>query len=229
MTQTTESAQWIRNNTYARRVEVIPNPIVYPLSPHPPFLDPKDFLAPGQKMLLGIGRLTEQKGFDLLIEAFARISAKFPHWVLVILGEGPLYSNLVNQVKLYGLQDKVFMPGVAGNIGDWYRAADIYVMSSRFEGFGNTLAEALAYGVPAISFDCPTGPSDIIRHGIDGLLVPNGNVNSLADALSQLMGDEGMRLRFAQNAIEARERFSIGKVASLWERLFEDLGLRSVT
>lgn len=224
VTQTRESAQWIARNTGARLVEVIPNPIPWPFPSHPPRLDPENFLAKDQRLLLGVGRLTEQKGFDLLVEAFARLALRFPEWVLVILGEGPLRRELEGQVMAHGLQNRVILPGVAGNIGEWYTRADIYVMSSRFEGFPNTLLEALAHGTPAVSFDCPTGPSDIIRHGIDGLLVPNGDVDALTEALSQSMGDEAMRRRFAQNAVEAGERFSIENIASLWERLFEKVG-----
>lgn len=223
VTQTRESAQWIARNTGALLVEVIPNPIPWPFPSHPPRLDPENFLAKDQRLLLGVGRLTEQKGFDLLIEAFARLAPRFLEWVLVILGEGPLRHELEGQVMTHRLQNRVMLPGVAGNIGEWYTRADIYVMSSRFEGFGNTLAEALAHGTPAVSFDCPTGPSDIIRHGIDGLLVPPGDVDALTEVLSQLMGSEELRRRFAQNAVEARTRFSVESIALLWERLFEKL------
>ncbi len=223
VTQTKESAQWIVSNTGARRVEVIPNPIPWPLSAQPPYLHPQDFLSPNQRVLLGVGRLTEQKGFDLLIEAFARLAPLFPEWVLVILGEGPLRYQLENQVMAHGLQGKVFMPGVAGNLGDWYSRADIYVMSSRFEGFGNTLAEAMAYGKPVVSFDCPTGPSDIIRHEVDGFLVPLGNLEGLTQALRRLMRDESLRLRLGERAVEVRKRFSLERVAAMWEALFVEL------
>lgn len=221
--QTKESAQWIARNTGARRVEVIPNPVPWPFPSQPPRLNPEDLLGSDQRLLLGVGRLTEQKGFDLLIKAFARLATRFPEWVLVILGEGPLRHELEGQVMTHRLQNRVMLPGVAGNIGEWYTRADIYVMSSRFEGFPNTLLEALAHGTPAVSFDCPTGPSDIIRHGIDGLLVPPGDVDALTEVLSQLMGSEELRRRFAQNAVEARTRFSVESIALLWERFFEKL------
>jgi glycosyltransferase involved in cell wall biosynthesis len=97
-------------------------------------------------------------------------------------------------------------------------------MSSRYEGFGNTLAEALVHGLPAVSFDCDTGPRDIIRHEIDGLLVPPEDVASLAAALDRLMGNSDLRGRFAARAVEARERFSIERISGKWEQLFDEIG-----
>jgi glycosyltransferase involved in cell wall biosynthesis len=121
------------------------------------------------------------------------------------------------------LEKRVFLPGLVGNIGEWYEQADLYVMSSRFEGFPNTLLEALSYGLPAVSFDCDTGPRDIIRHEVDGLLVSPGNVAALENALDRLMGDVALRQHFAKRAVEARERFSIERVAGMWETFFEEV------
>jgi glycosyltransferase involved in cell wall biosynthesis len=115
------------------------------------------------------------------------------------------------------------MPGVAGNIGEWYYKADVYVMTSLYEGFGNTLAESLAYGVPAVSVDCEAGPREIIRNNIDGLLVPQDDSDALVSALNNIMGDEDLRLRFSKKAIDARERFAVEKIAGKWEALFTDL------
>jgi len=220
VTMTNRSAQWVADNTGARHVEVIPNPLVWPLPSQPPRLNPEEYLKPGQRVLLGAGRLTEQKGFDLLIAAFAELASRFPDWVLVILGEGPLRSQLEGQVFAYGLQGRVLLPGVAGNIGDWYQRADIYVVSSRFEGFPNTLLEALAYGIPSVSFDCPTGPSDIIRHGVDGFLIPPGNLEELTQTLGHLMDDERLRRCLGVRALDVRERFSVERIAAMWENLF---------
>jgi glycosyltransferase involved in cell wall biosynthesis len=96
-------------------------------------------------------------------------------------------------------------------------------MSSRFEGFPNTLVEALAHGLPAVSFDCDTGPRDIIRHEVDGLLVPLGDVAALTAALERVISDVNLRLRLATRAVETRERFSIERIAGMWEALFEEL------
>jgi glycosyltransferase involved in cell wall biosynthesis len=118
---------------------------------------------------------------------------------------------------------RVFMPGIAGNIGEWYARADLFVMTSRFEGFPNALAEALAYGLPAVSFDCDTGPRDIIRDGVDGLLVPPGDASGLEQALDRVMGNRELRMHMAGMAIDARKRFSIDRIAGMWEALFEAL------
>ena len=126
-----------------------------------------------------------------------------------------------NTVKTSGLEDRVFLPGSVNNVGEWYQRADLFVMSSRFEGFGNALAEALASGLSAVSFDCDTGPRNIIRHERDGLLVPPEDTAELAAALSRLMGDASLREVYSRSAVEARDRFSLTRVTGLWEDLFE--------
>jgi glycosyltransferase involved in cell wall biosynthesis len=220
---TTESRDWLLHHTRVKKVAVIPNAAPWPLPTQEPLLIPQAIMPPGQKLLLAVGRLSEQKGFDLLIDAFGQIAAQQADWHLAILGEGPLRTALLAQIRQAGLEDRISLAGRAGNVGDWYQTADLYVMSSRFEGFGNTLAEALAYGVPAVSFDCDTGPRDIIRHQVDGLLVPSGDVAALAESLNQLMSDGSLRQEFGAKAIEARERFSMEKIVSMWEALFTDL------
>jgi glycosyltransferase involved in cell wall biosynthesis len=151
------------------------------------------------------------------------LAAKFPNWQLAILGEGSLRNELAAQIALAGLNGRILLPGRVGNVGDWYAAADLYVMTSRFEGFPNAVAEAMAHGLAAISVDCDTGPRDIIRHEVDGLLVQNGDDTALVSALARLMGDEKLRQRFANRAIEVRERFSMARITALWEALFEEL------
>lgn len=220
---TTESRDWLLHHTKVKKVAVIPNAAPWPLPTQAPLLMPQDVMTPGRKLLLAVGRLSEQKGFDLLIEAFGQIAEQHADWHLVILGEGPLRNTLLSQIREAGLEDSVMLAGCAGNVGDWYEAANLYVMSSRFEGFGNTLAESLAYGVPAVSFDCDSGPRDIIRHQVDGFLVANGDVAALAESLDQLMSNENLRQKFGAKAIEARERFSMEKISGMWEALFAEL------
>ncbi len=220
---TAESRDWLQRHTNAKNVVVIPNAAPWPLSRNAPLLMPKAFVLPKRKMALTVGRLVEQKGFDLLIDAFACVALQHPDWDLVIVGEGPLSHALAAQISQAGLSERIILVGRTGNVGDWYNAADLYVMSSRFEGFGNTLAEALAHGVPALSFDCNCGPRNIIRHEVDGLLVENGDVAAMASALNRMMGDEVLRRQFSVKAINARERFSIEKIAGMWEVLFGEL------
>jgi glycosyltransferase involved in cell wall biosynthesis len=218
---TAPSAAWLRNHTRARHVTVIGNPVPWPLPVQPPVLDPNTLLIKGRQRLIAAGRLVDEKGFDLLIEAFARLAPDFPTWDLVIIGEGPLRGPLEAQLARLALQGRVFLLGSVGNIGAWYTACDLYVISSRFEGFGNTLAEALACGLPAVSFDCETGPRNIIRPEIDGLLVPPADVAALVSSLAVLMRNQALREGFAIRAVEARARFSVDGIAGQWERLFQ--------
>lgn len=217
---TEESAVWLRQNTKARRIVVIPNASFWPLPDQPPHISLPTRM-PGQRILLAVGRLEDQKGFDLLIPAFQRLASDFPDWNLVILGEGNDRSALLAQIFSAGLLRRVFLPGRAGNVGQWYGAADLYVMSSRYEGFPNTLVEAMACGLPAVSFDCDTGPRDIIRNEVDGLLVPAGNVAALEAALRRLMGDAVLRRQFGAHCQNVRERFSPERVIKMWEELVE--------
>lgn len=218
---TSESACWLKAHTNVQRVAVIPNAAPWPLPVQEPKVNPVIACPFGRKVLLGVGRLEAQKGFDWLLEAFTSLAQKHPDWDLVILGEGSLRTRIEHQVQMARLGKRVFLPGSVGNVGEWYERADLYVMSSRFEGFGNALAEALTHCLPAVSFDCDTGPRDIIRHEIDGLLVPPENVAGLTAALDRLMGDAALRERFAERAMEARERFSMALIAGMWEELFE--------
>lgn len=220
---TNESADWIKHNTHARRIAVIPNAVFFPLSIEEPQLTPTVICRPGRQILIAVGRLEMVKGYDWLIEAFSNLSDKHRNWDLVIIGEGHLRETIERQIQKLGLENRIFIPGRVGNVGEWYEAADLYVISSRYEGFPNTLVEAMAYGLSAVSLDCDTGPRDIIRHEVDGLLVPPGDVASLNMALDRLMNDPMERQRFALKAVEVRTRFSIEKIMDRWESLFEDI------
>lgn len=220
---TVEIRQWLLKHTHARRVEMIPNPIAWPLSAQPPASSPSAVGRPSRRRLLAVGRLGVEKRHSALIDVFAGLMVRFPNWELVIAGEGPEHGRLQAQIELLGLGDSVFLPGHLGNIGDWYQSADLYVLTSDREGFPNTLVEALAYGVPAVSVDCDTGPRDILRPDVDGLLVPAGDDAALTTALGRLMGDAATLQAFAMRASEARTRFSLEVVCTAWERLLKEL------
>ena len=220
---TNECAAWITAHSSARRVPVIPNPTPWPLPARPPLLAPQDLCRPARKVLLAVGRLDPVKNFGTLLAVFARLAARHPEWDLVILGEGPERPLLETAVQGTRLEGRVALPGIAGNVGDWYARADLFVLTSHSEGFPNALAEALAHGLPAVGFDCNTGPRDIIRDGVDGLLVPAGDAAALERALGRMMLDSALRHALAARAADARERFSLERVAGMWEALFREL------
>jgi len=214
--QTKESAQWIRTHTAARTVHVIPNPLAWPLDAKEPILAPADFCPTGRSIILAVGRLVPQKGFDKVISAFAAVYEDHPSWDLVILGAGPNRSALEMQIDQLGLKGRIFLPGRAGNIGDWYQRASIFAMTSLFEGFPNALLEAMAYGLPVISTDCDTGPRDLIEHNINGLLIAPGDQDALVEGLQQLMGHEDLRRRLSEKARDVRKRYAIGDISAQW-------------
>ncbi|MEF2230153.1 MAG: glycosyltransferase family 4 protein [Pseudodesulfovibrio sp.] len=171
------------------------------------------------RTVVAAGHLIPRKGFDLLLEAFIGLAARFPLWDVVIYGEGEMRQRLESRIAECGLEGRVRLPGSTPELVPELARGDIFVLPSLAEGFPNVLGEAMACGVPAVAFDCPSGPADIIRHGVDGFLVPVGDVAALADRLAELMGDDALRARFAERAREVSERFSLDGVLDQWEAL----------
>lgn len=179
--------------------------------------------VPEKKLLVAMGRLTYLKGFDLLLNAFARVAGKHPDWDLIIVGEGELRSELEELREQLGLQDRVVLPGQLSNPFPLLRQAQLFVLPSRGEGFPNVLIEAMACGLPVIAADCPSGPNEIVRDGENGVLVPAQEVVALADAMNRLMSDEAERRRLANGGAEVKERFSLGKITDAWQELLHQV------
>ena len=197
----------------------IPNPVELPATLHTECSDSsKNGLT-----VTAMGRLAPEKGFDLLLEAFASIAARHSHWSLKIIGAGPLLGKLEAQADSLALQGRVNFVGAMTDPFPVLRTADLFILSSHFEGFPNALAEAMACGLPVISFDCPTGPADIIRHGVDGLLVPPEDVPALAEAMDYLMSNRTEREKLASRAPDVLQRFSLERVLAMWEKVFAGL------
>ena len=175
----------------------------------------------GQKKLTAVGRLVPQKGFDLLLQAFALIGNSHPDWTLVIWGEGPERARLERERDELGLSGRVHLPGVTERPGLWIESADIFVLSSRYEGWGIALLEAMAAGLPVVSFDCRFGPNEMITDEQDGLLVSNGDINALSDALSRLLNDEALRVRLGGAAAISARRFGREHVMAGWEQVVQ--------
>jgi glycosyltransferase involved in cell wall biosynthesis len=224
---TQKSKVWLQDNCNCKAVTVIPNSISLPIPVVEPVVSPQQVVGAGRRVLLAAGRMAEQKGFDILIDSFGRIASDFPAWDLVILGDGHDRHSLVAQVAAAGLGERVLLPGQVGNMPDWYERADLYVLSSRFEGFSMTIVEAMASGCAVVSFDCDAGPGDIITHGHDGLLVRQvGDPQELANALSTLMSDDETRALMAARARAVVERFSVARVFSMWRDVFTQTGVK---
>ena len=170
----------------------------------------------GAGRLVAVGRLVDQKGFDLLLEAFAKAAANHPGWTLTIWGEGPERAALERQRDRLGLNDRVRLPGLTRSPGEWINEADLFILSSRFEGWGLVVGEAMAAGIPTISFDCDFGPSEMIEDGVTGLLVPNGDVTELARQLERLFANDEERKRLGEAGYEAMKRYSVPAVVSRW-------------
>jgi glycosyltransferase involved in cell wall biosynthesis len=218
--QTGGIADWLRRYCPGAKTVVIPNPVVVPIQKSESPLVPEQHLARGRRMILAVGRLVPAKGFDRLIEAFARIAQNLPDCDLVILGEGPERRALERLCEAHGITSRVQLPGHVGNVGDWYEAASVFVLTSHYEGFPNALLEAMAYGLPAVSVACATGPADIIRDGIDGVLVPgDSNAAGIAVAVRRIMHDEETREAMGRRAGEVAERFSMSSVGTSWNTL----------
>ncbi len=176
-----------------------------------------------RKQLTAVGRLTHQKGFDLLLQAFARVSNDHPDWDLCIWGEGPDRQQLEQLRDKLGLGSRAQMPGLTDEPGKWVCEADAFVLSSRFEGWGLALGEAMAAGLPSISFACNFGPAEMIEDGVDGLLVADGNVEELAAKLDRLMGDSALRDRLGAEARKTSQRFQPAAIGAMWTDLIEDI------
>jgi glycosyltransferase involved in cell wall biosynthesis len=192
------------------RVRRIPNPVTE--------LD--GGVADGSaKVVVAAGRLNTQKGFDLLIEAWRPVAERHPDWTLRIYGSGPERPALERAAA--GLP--VELPGRTDALGAAMAAGSLFVLSSRWEGFGLVLVEAMGKGLPVVSFDCPRGPSDIVSPGVDGLLAAPEDVPGLTAALLELIEDPERRERMAAAARETARRYEPAAVVPHWDALFRDL------
>lgn len=196
-------------------ISVIPNPISTPQK--------AEYADGTSRKAIAVGRYAPQKGFDLLIPAWKIVSQQHPDWTLSIYGEGALYTSLQAQIDSLQLTDSCLLEHTVSNITDKYCESSIFVLSSRFEGFGMVIIEAMGCGVPPVSFACPCGPRDIIDHGRNGILVENGDIPELAAQICYLIEHEDIRKEMGRCARMDVERFKIESIAQQWKELFESV------
>lgn len=193
-------------------VETIPNPL--------PF-SPENISNQASRRVLFVGRYSNEKGLDLLLQAWALVEKQCKDWSLAIYGEGER-QPYIKQSQDLGITRCTFN-GRTDNVKDEYSQSAILACTSRFEGFGMVLAEAMACGVPVVSFDCPWGPRAIISHGEDGMLVSNGDTEAMAETLIDIINDEEKRLQMSSNAVRNIQRFGITVIANKWKQMFESI------
>lgn len=175
------------------------------------------------KQVIAVGRYVEQKGFDRLIDAWKIVSEKHPDWQLKIYGDGYLRASLQKQIEDLRLENACHLEPTVSNIEEKYSESSLFVLSSRFEGFGMVLIEAMACGIPCVSFTCPCGPRDIVRDGEDGFLIENEDIPALAEKINYLIEHEDVRIRMGEKAREHIDRFRIENIALQWKNLFEEI------
>ena len=188
-----------------------------------PFYPGPDRVSPcTAKQAIAVGRYTWQKGFDLLIEAWKRVAVRHPDWTLRIYGGGDptIYARMVEEA---GLRRTCRLEGVTDDVVGRFCESSVFVLSSRFEGFGLVVAEAMACGVPPVAFACPCGPKDIVRDGEDGLLAKNGDVEDLAEKICLLIERDELRKRMGSRAREHVRRFDIDTILQQWRQLFDEV------
>lgn len=195
-------------------VDVIPDPLAFQT-------DKVSLL--NSKRVIAVGRYVYQKGFDLLLQAWSQVEKSCTGWELAIYGQGNRapYENLIKELGIDN--NRCHLYGPTKNIKQEYLNSSIFVFSSRFEGFGMVLVEAMACGLPVVSFDCPCGPKDIISEGVDGLLIPNGNVSQLSDKLMWLINHPKEIHRLSLGAVERSKKYSLDILSLQWKHLFDTI------
>lgn len=191
--------------------------------PNPSPFTPSTISTLTEKRVIAVARYSHEKGIDLLLQAWALVEKKTEKWRLEVFGDGDTTAFNAIIDKLGINRSRCILNGRTSDIEQEYLKSTIAVCSSRFEGFGMIIIEAMACGLAVVSFDCPWGPQSIINDGQDGVLVENGNIEKLADALVSLIQDEKKRNNIAINAVQSVKRFQMDRIANQWKQLFEDV------
>lgn len=210
LTETDKNDNWKDE----KNVYVIPNPLTR-----------KSVYCSGQhdKVVVTAGRLVYQKNFESLVRVWEKVARRHADWILQIWGNGALRDELSGQIRLLGLQGKVMLMGYSDDVMDKMSQASVFALSSRYEGFGLVILEAMSVGLPVVSYACPAGPKDLIDDSEDGFLIDNGDEDMFAEKICYLIEHEEERVRMGKNAIMKSEKYSIEAVMKRWVEFFDSL------
>jgi glycosyltransferase involved in cell wall biosynthesis len=195
-------------------VTAMPNALPWPVRPASPLTE---------KIVISGGRLVNQKGFDLLIRSYEQVARARPDWQLHIYGSGVLRPALQRLITQLGLDDQVQLKGHTENFDSVLATASVYALSSRYEGFGMVLIEAMSRGLPLVSFDCPRGPGEIVKSGSNGVLVPPEDTDALGEAILTVIEDDELRTQMGKASHADAHQYEVETVARRWEDLLEQL------
>lgn len=194
---------------------IIPNPVALELP------DGAALLAEKKKTIVTVGRLTKAKNHPMLISAFNEVASKYPQYRLIIYGEGEERSNEEKVVRDKGLEEKVLLPGKFSDVHKRILEAELFVLSSDYEGMPNALAEAMVLGLPCISTDV-SGSEDLIENGVSGIIVPRGNQEAMTGAITRMIEDANMRGKMGKKAVSVAEKLKIDNVAKSWNKVLSE-------
>ena len=209
-----DKGYWLQGTQHKSQITAIANPCPFPVQEYIKEEDTKTVLA--------AGRLTYQKGFDMLLDAWIQVNKNMPDWTLKIVGEGEDRAKLTDFIKKNKLTDSVELVGNTDNVGQYYKEAEIFCLSSRFEGFPMVLLETLAFGLPVVSFDCDTGPAEVLED-TGSILVAKNDVDRLALSLIELMKDDEQRAIISLKSKDKARLYQPEKIVSQWVDLLENL------
>lgn len=210
------------NKSVQKRSIIIHNPV---------FIKPGDYptLTAREKRIVTVGRLHEQKNQMLLIDAFSKLSAEFSDYILEIYGDGELKEQLQDKIKNYGLQNRIFLKGTYKDIHSRIYNAALFVLTSDYEGMPNALLEAMALGLPCISTDCrPGGARELIKDGINGVIVPCGDVKRLTNSMEEMLNNQQKAIEMGNAALQVYDQFNPNVIFTKWEKFFSDLVIKKL-
>lgn len=220
--QTDQAASFF-SSRIQRKGRVIPNPLDLQRIPD-------IWEGPRRKEIVGVGRLDKQKNFSLLIRSFSKFYTRYPEYTLTIFGKGPLRQQLINLASSLLPENAYKFPGETSDLLNSIRGASMFILSSDYEGMPNVLIEAMAMGMPVVSTDCPSGgPAELIQDGVNGLLVPIGDVDAMSDAMSQLTASEEFRASLGKNAQDIRKLLDSTIVSEQWRVYLDEVSKKKNT